>query len=61
MLDHNLDTSLDVLRQSFADVGTLLAVVVELRQDVDKLLGPLAVELRRVRAVIDEVLGILPS
>jgi hypothetical protein len=39
----------------------LLAVVVELRQDVDKLLEPLAVELRRVRAVIDEVLGILPS
>jgi ABC-type transporter Mla subunit MlaD len=59
--DERLDTALGALRQALADVSLLTSIVVDLRRDADRLLAPLATELRRVRDAIEAALDVLPG
>jgi ABC-type transporter Mla subunit MlaD len=59
--DERIDTALGALRQALADVSLLTSIVVDLRRDADRLLAPLATELRRVRDAIDAALNVLPT
>jgi hypothetical protein len=56
----SLDELLSILQQLFADVGVIIGVRAELQRNADRLLTPLAGELRRIRGLIDDVLTRLP-
>jgi hypothetical protein len=59
--DSTIDTALNNLRQVLADMSLLVAIAADLRRNTDRLLVPLASELRRVRDAINTSLDVLPN